>query len=126
MSGSTAAQRHVLVVSDDPRVRDEARFGFAPELDVAIAEDARDALEQMRGDTPAAVVIDLQTGSAGGFALCKDMQHTRGLGRVPVLMLLEREQDVWLAGQAGATLIRTKPIDASDLVADVLSLVDKH
>jgi hypothetical protein len=40
------------------------------------------------------------------------------------MMLLDRDQDRWLAQQAGAKLIRTKPIDTSDLVADALSLLN--
>ncbi len=114
---------HVLVVSDDERIRDEARFGFSPDLDVALARDAREALEQMHVDVPAVAIVDLHTGSAGGFALCKQMAQYRHLQHVPVLMLLDRDQDVWLARQAGAKLIRTKPIDTSDLVADALSLI---
>lgn len=115
---------HVLVVSDDDRIRDEARFGFAPALGVALARDARDALEQMEGDVPSVVVIDLRTGSAGGFSLAKDMAQDPRLTAVPVMMLLDRDQDRWLAQQAGAKLIRTKPIDTSDLVADALSLLN--
>lgn len=122
--GAEAAEpRHVLVVSDDERIRDEARFGFTPSLEVELARDARDALKQMETGTPAVVVIDIHTGSAGGYALCKDMGQNRRLRDIPVLMLLERDQDVWLAKQAGAELIRTKPIDTTDLVADALSLI---
>lgn len=121
--GEGALRAHVLVVSDDEGIRDEARFGFAPDLEVALARDARDALRQMEAEVPAVVVIDLHTGSAGGFALCKDMDQAPRLRDVPVLMLLNRDQDRWLAQQAGAKLIRTKPIDTSDLVADTLSLI---
>lgn len=112
------------MVSDDDRIRDEARFGFAPGLGVALARDAREALEQMETDVPSVVVIDLHTGSAGGFALAKDMGQSSRLSSVPVMMLLDRDQDRWLAQQAGVKLIRTKPIDTSDLVADALSLLN--
>ena len=122
-SASNGSRRHVLVVSDDDRIRDEARFGFAPDLEVALARDAREALAQMQEDTPAVVVIDLHTGSAGGYGLRKDMSQIGVLAEVPVLMLLDRDQDLWLAKQAGADLVRTKPIDTSDLVADALSLI---
>ena len=125
MSDQSAANgSHVLVVSDDERIRDEARFGFEPRLGVALARDAREALTQMETDVPAVVVIDLHTGSAGGFALAKDMGENSRLRAVPVMMLLDRDQDRWLARQAGAKLIRTKPIDTSDLVADALSLLN--
>ncbi len=114
---------HVLVVSDDERIRDEARFGFSPTLEVALAREARDALQQMRADVPVVVIMDLHSGTAGGYALCKEMDQVPFLRDVPVLMLLDRDQDAWLARQAGAELVRTKPIDTSDLVADALSLI---
>lgn len=121
--GSQGRQQHVLVVTTDDRIRSEARFGFTPSLEVELATDARDALDQMQRGTPAVVIIDMHTGSAGGYALCLDMQQDRRLSDVPVLMLLERDQDIWLAKQAGAELVRTKPIDTADLVADALSLI---
>jgi chemosensory pili system protein ChpA (sensor histidine kinase/response regulator) len=115
---------HVLVVSDDDRIRDEARFGFSPTLEVALARDAREALHQMETDVPSVVVIDLRAGSAGGYSLCREMRADSRLNDVPLMMLLDRDQDRWLAGEAGADLIRTKPIDTSDLVADALSLLN--
>jgi twitching motility two-component system response regulator PilH len=121
--GGATGNDHVLVVTDDPQLRSEARFALAPRLEAALAGDAREALELMEADRPAVVVIDLRAGSAGGYALCKDMRQNPRLERVPVLMLLEREQDRWLAQQAGAELVRVKPIDGSDLLADTLSLL---
>lgn len=114
----------VFVVSDDPRVRDVAGFGFGSSVEVTFAADAREALEVMREGIPAAVVVDMHAGSAGGFALVKDMKADPRLSRVPVLMLLQRDQDAWLAREAGAELHRTKPIDASELVEAALSLTD--
>lgn len=66
--------------------------------------------------------MDIQTGSAGGFALAKEMSFDARLAKIPILMLLERDQDTWLALQAGAAAIRTKPIDSSDLARATLSL----
>lgn len=119
---AAAASTWILVVSDDPRVHEVAAHGFGASVDVTFAEDARRALEMLRAATPSVVVVDLQSGSAGGFALCKDMAADPRLEPVPVLMLLERDQDAWLAREAGAEMHRTKPVDASDLVHAALSL----
>lgn len=113
----------ILVVSDDRRIHDAAGFGFGSSVEVTFARDARAALEIMRNGIPAAAVVDMQAGSAGGFALCRDMNADPRLARVPVLMLLQRDQDAWLAREAGASAYRTKPIDTSDLVDAALSLI---
>src|SRR5688572_10236609 len=114
----------IFVVSDDPRVREVAGFGFGPSVEVTFATDAREALEIMREGIPAVVVVDMHAGSAGGFALAKDMKADPRLSRVPVLMLLQRDHDAWLASEAGADSYRTKPLDASELVEAALSLTD--
>jgi len=112
----------ILVVSDDERIRDAAGYGFDDSVAVTFAADAREAVEILREGTPAVMVVDMQAGSAGGYALCRDMAADPRLDSIPVLMLLERDQDSWLATQAGADLHRTKPIDAAELVDVALSL----
>jgi DNA-binding response OmpR family regulator len=112
-----------LVVSDDPRLREEARYAFPAGVDVVLATDAREAWKLLGTGTPSAVIIDIQTGSAGGFGLRRDMSQDPRLREVPTLMLLERVQDAWLARQAGATAYLTKPVDAGELVAESLALL---
>ncbi len=117
-----ASTTWILVVSDDASVRAAAGDGFGGSVQVTFASDAREALEILRSATPAVVVVDMHAGSAGGFALCKDMDASPRLARVPVLMLLERDQDAWLARTAGAAMYKTKPVDGSELVESALSL----
>ena len=112
----------VLVVSRDRAVLDDARFGFPSNTVVETAGDAREAERLMTDLTPSVVVVDLMTGSAGGYALARSMGDIRALTDVPILFLLDREQDAWLARQAGATMHRVKPISAEALAADTLSL----
>lgn len=116
-------QNRILVVSDDPRVRDEMTSACPSGVEVALGHDARDAWESMEKTRPSAVVVDMQTGSAGGFGLCKDMAHSDRLKDVPVVILLERTQDAWLARQAGASLHLVKPFNGFELFADVLKLL---
>lgn len=115
----------LLVVSDDPEVADELRFGLPGGIEVASAHDARDAIDKLASLTPRAVVVDLQTGNAGGFALARDMSQIARLAAIPVIVLLEREADSWLADQAGATLALKKPVDGSVLLAAVSSVLDE-
>ena len=112
----------VLVVSDDPLILEEARFGFPVDVEVHCTSDAREAIAWMRDTRPSVALVDIQTGSAGGFSLARDMAQTARLRNVPICMLLEREQDSWLAREAGAQFLRIKPIGTGDLVADVLQL----
>jgi DNA-binding response OmpR family regulator len=112
-----------LVVSDDPAVGDEIRFGLPAEVELEVCNDGRVAIKRLEELTPRVVVVDLQTGNAGGFGLAKDMSQTVRLEAIPVIVLLEREQDRWLAQQAGATLALRKPVTGSQILAAVSSVL---
>lgn len=118
-----APTRGVLVVTDDPLLQREARFAFPDDFDVVVVEDARRARSELGAWTPAVLIVDLLSGSAGGFALGSDMAQDRTLTHVPMLMLIDRHQDEWLAREAGADAVRTKPIDTAELVGTALDLV---
>ena len=64
---------------------------------------------------PDLVILDLQIGNMGGMATCMDLRleiDAERLSPVPILMLLDREADVYLAQQAGAQGWLVKPLDS--------------
>lgn len=113
----------VLVVSRDESVIEDVRFGFPSDAEVESVGDARAAREVLKDFRPSLVIADLMSGSAGGFVVAREMSQMAALIDVPVLILLDRDQDAWLADQAGATMHRTKPLTAESLAADALSLI---
>ncbi len=112
----------VLIVSDDPGFRQDVRFAFPQNVKVSLACDAREAWSFMMDDVPAVVCVDLQSGSAGGFGLSRDMDATDRLNDVPRLVLIKRPQDAWLARQSGASEYRVAPVETGELVRTILSL----
>ena len=112
----------VLLVSDDPRIRAIAEYGFPEHVDVSMVVDSREAWTAMEKEVPHVVVVDLQTGSAGGFNLLMDMHEGSRTRALPTLLLLERVQDEWLAKQAGAEVTLVKPLDATELVSATMSV----
>ena len=90
-AGSGAAQRHLLVVDDDDRIRDLlkqflSRAGFR----VTGASDgtaARRLVSLMDFDL---LVLDVMMPGEDGFSLVKWLRDQPGLGGVPVLMLTAR------------------------------------
>jgi DNA-binding response OmpR family regulator len=108
--------KRLLVVSDDRKVREELLYGLPADFEVDLATDAREAWSLMSETIPWAVVVDLQTGSAGGYGLARDMSENARLAHVPVVMLLERPQDEWLAKQAGAAAFLVKPVNAQHIL----------
>ena len=113
-----------LVVTDQEPVRAALRYGFPDDIAVSFVLDSREALRSLAEIAPSVVVVDLQTGSAGGYGLARDMSADVRWARVPVIMLLERDQDAWLARQAGARITITKPVAAGRVTEGIRAVVD--
>ena len=74
-----------------------------------------DVLPAVRDRIPDLAVIDLQIGNMGGMAVCLELRLDESVGslpRIPVLMLLDRQADVFLAKRSGAEGWLVKPLDA--------------
>jgi DNA-binding response OmpR family regulator len=113
------SEGHVLVATDADWVFDEVDAALGgPELSVRRVREGRHVLPAIYADRPVLVVLDLQIGNMGGMATCLNIRLEEGVGRldkVPILMLLDREADVFLARRSAADGWLIKPIDAFTL-----------
>ena len=105
----------ILVASDAPWVLDEVTAGVGgPEIEVRSVLTGLDVLPAVLERQPDLVVLDLQIGNMGGMAACLNLRLEEGAGRVghvPVLMLLDRRADVFLARRSAAEGWLIKPLD---------------
>jgi DNA-binding response OmpR family regulator len=108
--------RDVLVVTDATWVLDDVEAAVGgPETTLRSVRAGVDLLPAVRTALPDLVVLDLQIGNMGGMAACLNLRLEEGAGRlgnVPVLMLLDRRPDVFLARRAEADGWLLKPLDA--------------
>ena len=117
----------LLVVSDSPNVR-EAVIAAIPDTNITVREltAGADVVPAVRRSTPDLVVLDQQIGRMGGMATCLELHLEQGAGRlphVPVLMLLDRRADVFLARRSEAEGFLVKPIDPMRLGRAISSLL---
>ncbi len=118
----------VLIVSDSAKVRSEVA-SVIDDPSTTIREltrgkEVRDAVDE---NTPDLVVIDQQIGKMGGMATCMDLRLEESGGRlphVPVLFLLDRRADVFLARRVGADGWVVKPLDSIRLGRAVHTLLN--
>jgi DNA-binding response OmpR family regulator len=105
----------ILVASDAPSVRAEVTAALADEeTDVVEVDSGPQVASAVAEDPPDLVVVDLQMGNMGGMAVCLDLRLEESYGNlpaVPVLMLLDRRADVFLARRSGAEGWLVKPLD---------------
>ncbi len=125
--GYPPAMPEVLVVSDSPNVR-EMVISAIPDPAISVREltrgqDVRPAVEASKPDL---AILDQQIGRMGAMAVCLDLHLEQGAGRlphVPVLMLLDRRADVFLARRSEAEGWVVKPLDPMRLARAITALL---
>ena len=106
----------ILIVSDSESVLEELRSALEDDetevRELQAGEEVRPAVEQ---DPPDLVITDMQVGNMGGMAICLDLHLEESGGRiphVPVVILLDRRADVFLAQRSASEGWLVKPLDA--------------
>jgi DNA-binding response OmpR family regulator len=120
----------VLVAADARWVREQVRVALvAPGqevIEVTRGQGVRDAVAEHEPDL---VILDLQIGNMGGIAVAIDLHLEESAARlphVPVLLLLDREADRFLARRAGTEAELVKPVDPGTLRRAVKRLVGEE
>ncbi len=118
----------VLIVSDSESVRAELRSaledGETELRELMAGEDVRPSVQD---DPPDLVITDLQVGNMGGMAICLDLHLEESGGRVPhvpVVILLDRRADVFLARRSAAEGWLVKPLDPIRIRRAVREVLD--
>jgi two-component system response regulator MprA len=114
----------VLVVDDDPAIRDSLRLALELEgYEVMLAEDGASALSMLRGMQVDVVVLDLMMPGVDGITVCRVLRAEND--RTPILMLTARTQtsDRVDGLDAGADDYLPKPFDLDELLARLRALL---
>lgn len=121
-----AGMPRILIASDASWVVDdvEAALG-APNTTIVSVNRGAKVRSAVAAEAPDLVILDLQIGNMGGMAVAIDLHLEAGAERipsVPVLMLLDRRADVFLAKRSYAKGWVIKPLDSLRLrrAADAL------
>ncbi|HSH23493.1 MAG TPA: response regulator [Acidimicrobiales bacterium] len=105
----------ILVASDAASVIDEVTAAVGGSgTTVRSVSSGLDVVPAIRDQLPDLAVLDLQIGNMGGVATCLNLrleQDAGRVGQVPVLLLLDRRADVFLARRSGADGWVIKPLD---------------
>ncbi len=116
---SAPGQRTVLVVEDEPTVRETVAEALAADgLRVVTAADGRQALERFRAEQPDLVLLDLMLPELSGMEVCRILRRESS---VPIIMLTARDSEVdkVVGLEVGADDYVTKPFSLRELQARV-------
>ncbi len=120
----------VLVAADGTWIRDQVRTALAGrDLDIVEVNRGQDVRPLVTARPPDLVILDLQIANMGGVAVAIDLRLEASAGRaprVPILLLLDREADRFLAKRADVDAELVKPIDAGTLRRTVKALLGER
>jgi len=109
----------VLVATDSDAVYDEVDAALgSDDTKVARVRTGREVRGAVLQEEPDLVLLDLQIGTMGGVAACLDLRLEESgdrLDRQRILLLLDREADLFIARRAEADGWLVKPLDAGRL-----------
>jgi two-component system KDP operon response regulator KdpE len=119
-------QGRVLVVEDDPNIRDLVVLHLGLEGLTAVAVgDGTDALRLAKAEPFDLIVLDVMLPGLDGVTVCRAIRRDSMNGDVPILMLTARrdESDKVLGLESGADDYLTKPFGVGELLARVRAVL---
>jgi DNA-binding response OmpR family regulator len=120
----------VLVAADGAWIRAQVRTALTgPDLELIEVDRGQDVRDIVASGRPDLVILDLQIDNMGGVAVAIDLHLEASAGRapdVPILLLLDREHDRFLAKRAAANAELVKPVDPGTLRRAVKRLLGER
>ncbi len=105
----------MLLATDADWVMEEVAAALGDsDVSFRVVRSGLDVRAAVQASTPDLVILDFQIGNMGGMAACLDLRLESGMGRlprVPVLMLVDREADEFLARRSQADAWLVKPLN---------------
>ena len=116
----------VLIADDEPNIVVSLSFMMRREgYDVVVARDGAEALDAIRRERPALVLLDAMMPGLTGFDVCEAVRADAAVRDTRILMLTAkgRETDVARGLGAGADAYLTKPFSTRGLVGEVREML---
>ena len=109
----------ILLVDDDPHIRDVVRFAFEKTgMAISIAQDGKEALARFDRNVHDLIVLDIGMPEMDGLEVCRQIRKTSD---TPILFLSARDEEIdrILGLEIGGDDYVTKPFSPRELVARV-------
>jgi len=109
--------RKVLVIEDEPKVRDFIRGALEPEFEILEAGNGKEGIDQVSVNKPDVILLDLRLPRVDGLAVLARLKSDKTTGAIPVIIISAKgHTDSLMEGQrAGAVDYLIKPFTIEQL-----------
>lgn len=116
---------HILVVEDNPDMRNYIASTLADEYHVSVANDGKQGFEMATEYIPDLIISDVMMPTMDGYTLCRLLKSQELTHHIPLVLLTARsDTDSRLKGwQNQADEYLTKPFDSKELLLRVENLL---
>jgi CheY-like chemotaxis protein len=116
--------QHILVVDDDPAIRDVvADILEISDYPVQTAVNGAEALEKIRRDQPAAVLLDLMMPVMNGWEFLRACRKEAPCAHVPIVVMSAAREASDVADELGAQAFLAKPFELDAILSVVGQVV---
>lgn len=122
---ASAGDIHILVVEDNPDMREYIRGFLREDYKVTMAGDGEEAWKCIRISTPDLIISDVMMPYKDGYTLCKEIKNDPEFCHIPVILLTAKaDMENQIHGlELGADGYLGKPFDPAYLIALVRNLI---
>lgn len=120
--------QHILVVDDDPEIREYMRDALAPLGNVSTAANGEEAIQKIMESPVNLVISDVVMPGMDGLTLLKTIKNNMDTNHIPVIMLSSKNDiDDRVAGWGkGADGFIGKPFNVDEMIAIVENILDNR
>jgi phosphate regulon transcriptional regulator PhoB len=114
--------KRIAVVEDEAELASLLHYNLSRSgYEAHVFGGLRNTLKELEQYKPDLILLDVMLPDTDGFELCRQIRHSSGLGRVPVIFLTARAEEVdrVLGLEIGGDDYMTKPFSPRELVARV-------
>jgi two-component system phosphate regulon response regulator OmpR len=124
---NTQCTRKILVVDDDPRLRDLLRRYLTEQgFNVLTAEDAREMNKILQREHVDMLVLDLMLPGEDGLSICRRLRAN--LDKTPIIMLTAKAEEIdrIIGLEMGADDYLSKPFNPRELLARINAVLRRR
>lgn len=116
--------QHILVVDDNPQIRELLKECLQDEYRVSEADDGKSALDQIKQTIPDLIISDVIMPGMDGFDLCRALKTDENFRKIPVILLTAKATELMRVEgmEAGADDYIPKPFSPNDLLEKIRKL----